>query len=283
MSPQLQTILTLCVGFATGVLSGMFGVGGAVVSTPAIRALGATAFESIASTLPSIFPSAVSGSVRYGREGLISPRVVVWVSITGIFAAVGGALLVGVVPGQGHLLMIITAGLVAFTAFRMGQPVLRTPELAPAELADPVGDLTEPVDTFAASTHEGEAVRAEWWRLAIIGVGAGGLSGLLGLGGGLILVPAFVGWVRLGVKQSLGTSLACVGVLALPSTITHTLLGNIDWAFAIPLSIGVIPGAQLGAHLAIRSSDRALRLSVAVVLGVIAIIYAAGEIAALVR
>jgi uncharacterized membrane protein YfcA len=278
----LQTFLTLCVGFVTGVLSGMFGVGGAVVSTPAIRALGATAFESVASTLPSIFPSAVSGSVRYGREGLISSRIVVWVSITGIFAAVGGALLVGVVPGQGHLLMIITAGLIAFTAFRMGRPALQTAELAPADLVDPVGDLVEPVEDVT-SPHEGEAVRAEWWRLAIIGVGAGALSGLLGLGGGIILVPAFVTWVRLGLKQSLGTSLACVGVLALPSTITHTLLGNINWAFAIPLSIGVIPGAQLGAHLAIRSSDRTLRLLVAAVLGLIAIVYAASEIAALVR
>lgn len=282
MSLPLQTFLTLCVGFVTGVLSGMFGVGGAVVSTPAIRALGASAFESVASTLPSIFPSAVSGSVRYGRERLISWRVVVWVSMAGIFAAVGGALLVGVVPGQGHLLMIITAGLIAFTAFRMGRPALHTPDLAPADLVDPVGDLVEPVDAVA-SADEGEAVRTEWWRLAIIGIGAGGLSGLLGLGGGLILVPAFVSWVRLGLKQALGTSLACVGVLAIPSTITHTLLGNINWTYAIPLSIGVIPGAQIGAHLAIRASDRTLRLLVATVLGLIAVVYATTEIAALVR
>lgn len=281
MSLPLQTFLTLCVGFVTGVLSGMFGVGGAVVSTPAIRALGASAFESVASTLPSIFPSAVSGSVRYGREGLISWRVVVWVSMAGIFAAVGGALLVGVVPGQGHLLMIITAGLIAFTAFRMGRPALQTPDLAPADLVDPVGDLVEPVDAVASPDEA--AVRTEWWRLAIVGIGAGGLSGLLGLGGGLILVPAFVSWVRLGLKQSLGTSLACVGVLAIPSTITHTLLGNINWTYAIPLSIGVIPGAQIGAHLAIRSSDRTLRLLVAGVLGLIAIVYAVTEIAALAR
>jgi len=282
LSGPWQTILTLAVGFVTGVLSGMFGVGGAVVSTPAIRALGATPLESIGSTLPSILPSSLSGSLRYGREGLISARIVVWVSATGVFAAVGGALLVGLIPGEGHLLMIATAGLVAFTAFRMGRPALQSPTLAPAELVDPVGDLAEPIDDFAADRGGGPP-RMEWWRLAIIGVGAGGLSGLLGLGGGLIMVPAFVGWVRLRIKPALGTSLACVGVLAIPSTIAHTLLGNIDWAFAIPLSIGVIPGAQLGAHLAIRSSDRALRLSVAVVLGIIAVVYAAGEIAALVR
>jgi hypothetical protein len=62
----------------------------------------------------------------------------------------------------------------------------------------------------------------------------------------------------------------------------HALLGHIDWAFALPLCVAVIPGARVGAHLAIRSSDRALRLSVAIVLGSIAIVYAAGEIIALV-
>ena len=56
MSEPWQTILTLAAGVATGVLSGMFGVGGAVVSTPAIRVLGATPLEAIGSTIPSIDP-----------------------------------------------------------------------------------------------------------------------------------------------------------------------------------------------------------------------------------
>jgi uncharacterized protein len=73
-----------------------------------------------------------------------------------------------------------------------------------------------------------------------------------------------------------------VGVLAVPGTITHAVLGNVDWAFAIPLAIAVIPGAQLGAHLTIRASARSLRLAVAIVLGLIAIAYATGEILALV-
>jgi len=68
VSEPWQTILTLAAGLATGVLSGMFGVGGAVVSTPAIRVLGATPLEAIGSTIPSIVPSAVSGSLRYRRE-----------------------------------------------------------------------------------------------------------------------------------------------------------------------------------------------------------------------
>jgi uncharacterized membrane protein YfcA len=289
MSDPWQTILTLAAGVATGVLSGMFGVGGAVLSNPALRALGASPLESVGSTLPSIIPSAISGSFRYRREGLIIGRVALWTSATGLAASVGGALLAGTVPGDGHLLLLFIAGLLAFTAYRLGKPPRSSPAPArvPARVEDPVGDLAIPAaDLEASSAGEAErsvpaARRTETWRLTVIGLAAGGLSGLLGIGGGVLMVPAFAGWVRLTIKEAVATSLVCVGVLAVPGTITHAVLGNIDWAFAIPLAIGVIPGAQLGAHLAIRASSRTLRLAVAIALGAIAIAYATGEIVAL--
>jgi uncharacterized protein len=290
LSEPWRTILTLLAGFATGVLSGMFGVGGAVLSNPAIRALGAEPLESVGSTLPSVIPSAVSGSLRYRREGLIIGRVALWTAGMGLAASVGGALVAGTVPGDGHVLLIIIAGLLAFTAYRLGN-VPRSSQ-APAHsrihVEDPVGDLATPASDLEARS-EGEAERSspahrrtEPWRLGAIGLAAGGLSGLLGLGGGVIMVPAFTGLVRLTIKEAVATSLLCVGVLAVPGTITHAVLGNIDWAFAIPLSIAVIPGARIGAHLTIRASARVLRVTVATGLGLIAIAYAAGEIIALV-
>src|SRR5207248_2400376 len=115
--------------------------------------------------------------------------------------------------------------------------------------------------------------RLEWWRLGVIGLGAGGLSGLLGVGGGIVMVPAFSNWARIGLKHTIATSLAVVGILAVPGTITHALLGHIAWRYAIPLSIGVIPGARLGAHLTIGASDRTLRITVGTMLGIIAVIY----------
>jgi len=291
VSEPWQTILTLAAGLATGVLSGMFGVGGAVVSTPAIRVLGATPLEAIGSTIPSIVPSAVSGSLRYRREGLIIGRVAGWTLTAGLAATVGGALLAGTVPGEGHLLMIFTAALLAFTAYRLALAPRAAPAPAPnpsADVEDPVGDLATPTaDLTRARDDEPDrssplARRDEVWRLALIGVGAGAVSGLLGIGGGVLMVPAFASWVRLTVKESVATSLVCVGALAVPGMITHAVLGNIDWAFAIPLAIAVIPGAQLGAQLAIRSSERGLRLTVAIGLGSIALVYGVGEILALV-
>jgi uncharacterized membrane protein YfcA len=284
-----RTILTLLVGFATGVLSGMFGVGGGVVSNPGIRALGATPLQSVGSTLPSIIPAAISGCLRYRPEGLIIGRVALWTAGAGLAASVGGALLAGAVPGDGHVLLIMIAGLLAFTAYRLGN----VPRSSPAhkgsklEVEDPVGDLVTPAaDLEAASGREEPRSspghrRTERWRLGVIGVAAGGLSGLLGLGGGVIMVPAFTAWVRLSIKEAVATSLLCVGVLAIPGTITHAVLGHIDWGFAIPLAIGVIPGARLGAHLTIQASERRLRLTVAIGLGAIAVVFAASEIIAL--
>jgi uncharacterized membrane protein YfcA len=261
----VQVSATLLVGVATGVLSGMFGIGGAVVSTPAIRALGATPLQGVGSTLPSIFPSSITGTLRYQREGLVNWRVVKWCGAFGVASSVGGSLLAGVVPGGGHLLMIATAGLVAFTAYRTAfprvatVPVSATPSSAPPELTP----------------------RLEWWRLSIIGFAAGGLSGLLGIGGGILMVPAFSSWARLSLKETIATSLAVVGILAVPGTITHALLGHIAWIYAIPLSIGVIPGARIGAHVTVSTSDRRLRVMVGAMLGVLAVVYAVGEILAL--
>ena len=91
----------------------------------------------------------------------------------------------------------------------------------------------------------------------MIGALAGSLSGFLGVGGGIIMVPAFTNWVGLPLKRAIATSLVCVGLLCIPGMITHQLLGDIDWLFALPLMVTAIPGARVGAQLAIRASERA--------------------------
>ena len=235
MPAVLQFALTVAVGVVSGVLSGMFGIGGAVVSTPAIRVLGASTFQAIGSTLPLILPSSISGSIRYNREHLIWGRIVLWTAAFGVPASVAGSRL--------------------SRAF----PVVR---------AD---------GTIGTVDH----LRDQWWTLGVIGVAAGMLSGLLGIGGGILMVPAFSAWVGLPLKETIATSLACVGIFAVPGTITHAFQGDINWTFAIALAIGVIPGAQIGAHFTISSDDRTLRYTVGTALGIIAVIYAAGEINAL--
>jgi uncharacterized membrane protein YfcA len=255
MSDGITVVLVLVAGFFTGVLSGMFGVGGAVISTPAILALGASNLEAVGSTLPSIIPSSISGSLRYMRDGLVHRRVALVTGFAGATSAALGAVASDVFPGRGHVQMILTAALMGFTAYRTGVMVA------------PVHD--------AAVPHE---LRTSAPLLIGIGLAAGFLSGFLGVGGGILMVPAFSGLVGLELRRAIATSLVCVGMIAVPGTIAHQLLGNINWFYALPLMIGAIPGARVGAHLAIRASDQHLRVAVASVLGSIAVVYGTVEL-----
>ena len=265
----LRDVLTLAAGVATGILSGAFGVGGAVISTPSLRALGLPAILAVGTTLPSILPSAIAGTLRYRREGLIDFRTVAWTAPFGVAASVGGSALAHVLPGDGHIPMILTAMLLAFTAWRM----IRTPKQSATEGAAE----TQAPDAPPPPRHDRPAV------LAPIGIGAGLMSGLLGIGGGVVMVPAFTEIARIPLKRAIATSLACVGLFAIPGTLTHWALGGIDWwPWAILVSVGVIPGARIGANLAVKAADANLRRAVGGFLALIAAIYFAGELLALV-
>jgi uncharacterized protein len=250
----LRDALTAAAGVVTGVMSGSFGVGGAVISTPAIRALGCSAALAVGTTLPSIFPGAVTGINRYRTTDLIRWRVALLAS-TGTVTAFVGARLSDVLPGDGHPLMVATAVLLLWSATTLIR-----------------GGATEPTPHITPHTS---------LIASTIGAVAGLLSGLLGIGGGVLMVPAFRRWLGLPIKSAVATSLVCVAAFAIPGTITHAIQGGIDWRYALWLTVGVIPGAALGSALAMKLSDQRLRRAFGVFLVVVAIIYGAGELAAL--
>lgn len=279
----IRDLLTLLAGIGTGVMSAAFGVGGGVVSTPAVRALGLGAELAIGTTLPSILPSALSGSLRYAREGLVDWHAVRLTVPAGVAASVGGSTLAHALPGEGHLLMIATALLLGLTAFRMATPRRET---GPAEVAAPSAPPDPSPADASGRAHAGIPAPARPKRpapvLVLVGTVAGLLSGLLGIGGGVVMVPGFTELARIPLKTAIASSLVCVGLFAIPGTITHHLLGGVVWwPWAVLLAIGVVPGARLGAAFAIRTTDARLRRAVAVFLGLIALLYLAGEVSAL--
>ena len=97
----------------------------------------------------------------------------------------------------------------------------------------------------------------------------------------MILVPVLTVLLRFPVKTALGTSLAVVAAQAIPGTVTHAIIGNIDWAIAGGLVIGVIPGARIGSRMAVAAEDRKLRTVVAIAMALLAIAFAVTEIRAL--
>lgn len=253
MTPQ-EIGAGILVGFTAGLLSGLFGVGGGVITTPAVNTvLGGTAVQAVATPLPVILPTSVVGSYTYARAGEVSFRAARWAAVPGVVGAVGGALLTEVV--NAHLLLLLTSGLIAITSMQ----VMR-----------------------------GRASRTPWvrgrtpgWKYGAIGLIAGFVSGLLGLGGGIVLVPAFTVWVGMPLRRALGTSLLVIAVLVVPGTLVHALLGHVDWAIFLVLTLGVVPGARIGARVALGVRERTLRLAVGTFLLVVAISYGVAELAAL--
>ncbi len=251
-----QAVLGVLAGFVAGFMSGMFGVGGGTITTPAINVLlGGTAIQAVATPLPVIFPTSLVGAYTYGRAGEVSYRALRWAIVPGVLGAIIGAGLTDLV--NAHLLLVITSVLIGWTAIE----VMR-----------------------------GRKPRTPWergatpgWKYGAIGLVAGFVSGLLGLGGGIIMVPAFTVWIGMPLKRALGTSLVIIAAIVVPGTIVHALLGHIDWAIFLVLTIGVIPGARLGARVALGAQEATLRTAVGLFLLTVAVLYGARELAALVQ
>jgi uncharacterized membrane protein YfcA len=344
------TVLTLVLGFGSGLLAGMFGIGGAVITTPTIRVLGATPIEAVGSTVPAILPGSISGAYRYWREGLVEWRVGLGCGLTGAVFAVAGAKLDDLV--EGHYLMVLTALLLAFSgvsiirtadapaaeplpptgpegdqAEAIGRPSGRsdlatsadpTDPAAPAGLANPdtSADPADPADPMASTTSttstdrggptelvdpSGPADRGEpppvaatatpdahTWTgspnmavLCVVGAAAGLLAGVLGVGGGIVMMPAFTGVLKMPIKLAVGSSLVAVALFSIPAVIAHTVLGHIAWRFALPLMIGVVPGTQVGALISVASSDRTMRLLFGTFILVLSVVYGGAELLAL--
>jgi uncharacterized protein len=85
------------------------------------------------------------------------------------------------------------------------------------------------------------------------------------------------------LRRALGTSLAVIAIVAIPGTIVHAALGHIDWAIFLVLVVGVVPGARLGAKIALGARERTLRVLVAGFLLLVAVGYGAVEVVHLLR
>ncbi|MDZ4168735.1 MAG: sulfite exporter TauE/SafE family protein [Coriobacteriia bacterium] len=249
------------IGFVSGVLSGMFGIGGGIITTPAIRFFtDASALVAVGTPLPVILPSAITGAASYARRGLADVRAGVVVGLAGSLTAVAGAWATRLVGGS--VVLVGTALLIVWAAADMTIQIYRPPR--------------EDADAHNVPNTGGRAL-----KLAAIGVLTGAYSGFFGLGGGFVLVPLLTRWLRYPIKVAIGTSLVAVALLAVPGTITHALLGNIDWAIAAGLTVGVIPGALVGARISAGAADRRLRIGFALLLLTMALWLGASEVGAL--
>jgi uncharacterized membrane protein YfcA len=207
--------------------------------------------------LPVIFPSALVGGLNYWRAGKIDARVFLYCSLFGVPGTVAGSYATSLLDTR--YLMIATALLIFYLAYRTFSSALGRGSYRP--------DGEGPTRAAAPA-----------WKIALIGFLAGFFSGFLGLGGGVILVPAFFFILGMGLKACLGTSLVVIAVLAVPGTAIHALLGHVDPWIALGMTIGVMPGAYAGSFFTLRARDRRVLFLFSFLLLAIGIIFMLKEV-----
>ena len=146
----------IAVGAVSGVLSGLFGIGGGIVTTPAIRLLlGFPALVAVGTPLLVILPTTLSGAWSYGRHGLVDLRSGIVTGLWGVPAAIVGAVATKYVGGT--VVLLLTAALITWVALDMiVRAVRRGPDPRPAafEGEEPVALLEDDAAPEAAGAGE---------------------------------------------------------------------------------------------------------------------------------
>lgn len=240
MLPLSTWLIASCGGLLAGVLAGLFGIGGGALIVPVLMLIGAKIHQATALSLFYIVFSSGSGSVSHWRAGNIRLDLIGVLALGASIAALFGVRLSLSLPRQGIAALFAGFMLLVLTMFALKH---RLPVAAEA----PTG-------------------RKAWLAAVLIGALAGFLASLLGVGGGLVMVPLLVLFNGLDLKQATGTSLASVCLIGIASAAEHYAWGELSnslrafWAPLMLMSIAGIAGAPLGAELNRRSSERFLRV-----------------------
>jgi uncharacterized protein len=221
-------------GIVIGILTGLFGIGGSSVATPLLSLLGVPGLLAVASPLPATIPSAAVAVVPYWRAGEARPRAAAWTLLGAVPATVVGALLAHIVGGPK---LLVASGIVlVFVGLRV------LPRIDPTQRSI------------------GAARRRKRPLLVAAAAGVGLFTGLLANGGGFLLVPMYLLLFGLNMRESAGTSLLVIALLAVPTLAAHWALGHVDWAVAGAFALGSVPASAVSARVAHRLPRYKVRL-----------------------
>lgn len=240
----------LVVGIAAGVLAAMTGGGGGLVFVPVLLLMGLPVAEAVATSNVGILITTAAATVSNARAGDVPWRRVLEIGIPAVLMAPLGALVAVRMPGA--LLLALLAGLNVVNAILAGRPVAG---------ADP--DVDD-----AAPTEDSSALPARTIpRIAATGGSGGFLAGMFGIGGGLVVVPLQIIWLRTPIKVAARVSLAVIVFSSAAAILGHLWSGGgIHWDAGIALGLGGLIGAPVGSFLLRRITPRAATVLLQVVL-----------------
>lgn len=264
---MIHVIYLALVGLVGGTFGSMVGLGGGVFIIPALTLfLGVPIHQAIAASLVAVVATSTTAAAAYVRNDLSNMRLgmtMETMTVTG--ALIGG--LVGASLSKG-VLSAVFGGVMIVVSIYMGLRQ-RTAQLPPID--------DEDLGTLGASYYDRNldcAVRYKVRRLPLGMVAsfiAGNVSGLLGVGGGFLKVPAMVLFMGVPVRAAVSTSSFMIGVTACAGSVIYFARGLVDPVVTVPVVLGVTAGAYLGSRFALRVKSSLLAVTLSVVLFVLSV------------
>lgn len=254
--PIDPAIIAALLGAAVGLVLALTGAGGGILGVPLlVFGLGLPIQKAGPISLLAVGLAAALGALLGLRRGILRYRAAGLIGTCGMAAAPAGVYLAHLVPNQP--LTVAFSLLLAWTGWRTLRQARRSP-------ASP-----KPSDEPKPCRLNPDVGRFDWnlrcaRALGGTGVLSGVLSGLLGVGGGFVIVPALTRFSDLPVDSVIATSLGVMTLVSIGGIASATVGGSIVWPIALPFAGGAIAGLLAGRLLARRVASRRLQQSFAV-------------------
>jgi uncharacterized membrane protein YfcA len=279
---SVNAAFIVALGLLVGLLSGMFGVGGGFLTTPLLIFYGIPPSVAVASATTQITGSSVSGVLAHMRRGGVDFRMGGVMIAGGLVGSLAGAGIFRLLQSTGQIDTVIGL-LYVLLLGSIGLLMLRDAALA-------LGWIERSENASPRPRHNrwvaGLPLRWRFYASGLylspiapiaLGFVAGILTVLLGVGGGFILVPAMIYLFGMAARVVVGTSLVMILAVSAATTMIHALTTEaVDIVLAALLLVGGVIGAQYGAQLTTRLKPDLLRLSLAVIIILVALRMAFG-------
>jgi uncharacterized membrane protein YfcA len=261
MNEFLFTALLFITSLFAGLLGSLTGLGGGVVIVPVLVLLFKVDIRyAIGASLVSVIATSSGAAVAYVREGLSNIRIGMFLEVATTLGALLGAYLTARVST--HWIAIVFGIVLLYSAISSIRHKSDTHASSPTPLATKL----ELNGSFPTPTGP-QAYSAQRIPLGFtIMLGAGTLSGLLGIGSGAVKVLAMDQAMRLPFKVSTTTSNFMIGVTAAASAGIYLARGYIQPAIAMPVMLGVLGGSVFGTHVLVRTRPSTLKSIFAIVI-----------------
>ena len=248
------SLALFAIAFGASILGGILGMASGVFIVPMLIACGIDIRSAIVASIVSVIACSCGGAAAFLRERLTNVRVAIVLEVATTIGAVLGMLLFGVVPA--NLLFLLFAVILLLSAWQMMARRRERLSEASAPSAWPALDASYPDRAL------GREIAYRVHRLPLgmaLMFGAGLISALLGIGSGVLKIPAMDTALKLPIKVSSATSNFMIGVTAAASGAAYFARGLIVPGIAGPVALGSVVGAAAGAKLLMLIPDRRLR------------------------